>query len=463
VLKGNVDGVEAAETITARFDIPVIYLTAYSDDETLQRAKVTGPFGYVLKPFEERELHCVIELALQKHRLENAIKDSERHFRSLIENASDLIMIVDGDYGIRYAGPSHKRIVGFTPNELVGKNLLWFVHQGDAPAVVAALAQVVRINVVETADFRFRCKDGSWRTLEAISSNRLDDPAVAGIVINARDVTKRVRAEEALREAHRTLERRVERRTAELEATNAALKEEIVEREKLEKEVAEISHKEQQRIGQELHDGLGQELTGLGYLAETLFCDLQARGVPEAQTADKLASGVQHALDQTRTIANDLVSVELGANGLVSALQRLVANTQQRCGIPCQFHCSHPVPVEDAGVASQLFRIAQEAVNNAAKHAQAEHIAVKLGRKDRRITIQVHDDGVSIPGDLKQTGGMGLRIMQYRAAVIGATLDIRPGDGGGTLVTCTLDQNDPDDHEHLHRNQNEQVQDPDRG
>jgi len=223
---------------------------------------------------------------------------------------------------------------------------------------------------------------------------------------------------------------------------------EIAERTILEKEVSQVSTREQQRIGQELHDGLGQELTGLGYLAESLYCDLRNRSAAETEMADKLARGIEQALDQTRTIARGLIPVEVDADGLVSALEQLAARTEDRCGILCRFHCSQPVPVVDAA-ANQLFRIAQEAVNNAVKHGRAGQVTVELSAEDRQITLRVLDNGAGIPQDLEQTTGMGLRIMHYRARVIGARLDIRPAETGGTLLTCTLFQDDYDDRKQL--------------
>jgi signal transduction histidine kinase len=212
----------------------------------------------------------------------------------------------------------------------------------------------------------------------------------------------------------------------------------VAERRKLEKEISEISTREQRRIGQELHDGLGQELTGLGYLAETLYCDLQESGAPEAETANRLAAGIEHALDQARSIAKGLVPVEIEAQGLVSALRQLASATQQRRGVACRFCCNEPVPVGDTATATQIFRIVQEAINNAAKHARARRITVELKTDDCRTVFEVRDDGVGMPDDPEPTSGMGLRIMRYRAGVIGATLSIRPADSGGTLVSCAL-------------------------
>jgi len=250
---------------------------------------------------------------------------------------------------------------------------------------------------------------------------------------------QRKQQQEALQVAHDSLEQRVQQRTAELEDANAALRAEIRRGQELEKEVLAISDREQRRMGQELHDGLGQELTGLGYLAETLYSDLTARGIAEAAAADRLADGIQQAMNKARSIAKGLVPVEIHPDGLTAALQQLANTAENRYGIPCRFRCDRAAPLHDPAAGHQLFRVVQEAVTNAAKHARATQIAIELEHDDGQITIRVQDDGVGIPGDLDETAGVGLRIMQHRAAALGATLKIRSSaDCTGTEVICSL-------------------------
>jgi PAS domain S-box-containing protein len=201
-LKGEMDGVEAAERIRAAFDIPVIYLTAYADDETLQRARITEPFGYILKPFEEREVHSVIQMALYKHEAERKLKEQEARFRALIENSSDIILLLDGNGVIQYASLSVERVLGYRPEEMTGKSIFEFLHSDDGPEAVKVFVQRLQDWVIlQSGEGRYRRKDGSWRILETISHNRLADPAIAGIVVNARDVTERKQAERALQES----------------------------------------------------------------------------------------------------------------------------------------------------------------------------------------------------------------------------------------------------------------------
>jgi PAS domain S-box-containing protein len=205
-LNGAVDGIEAAEQIRIRLDVPVVYLTAYADERTLQRAKVTEPFGYVLKPFQKTELRSAIEMALYRHEMERRLKESERRFRSLIENASDVITLLDGDRTIRYISPAVDKVLGYEPESLVDRDMLDFLHPHDAARIKRVMAEASREpSVFHLGEARFRHKDGSWRWLDSIGNNQLDTAAVKGIVVNCRDVTARKRAEEAQRASEREL------------------------------------------------------------------------------------------------------------------------------------------------------------------------------------------------------------------------------------------------------------------
>ncbi len=243
------------------------------------------------------------------------------------------------------------------------------------------------------------------------------------------------------------LEREVEWYTKTLTDTRGevvavlAMGRDITQRRKLEKEIVDISTREQQRIGQDLHDGLGQELTGLGYLAQMLYCDLQQREAPETETANELADGVEKALEQTRTIARGLVPVEIDADGLLNSLEQLADQTEKRFGIACRFYCDTPTLIDDTATAAQLFRIVREAVNNTTKHAHASRITIEVQNTSDSLVFSIRDDGAGMPAEPEVSDGMGLRIMQHRAGVIGAVLSVGSAEEGGTLVTCTIARN----------------------
>jgi len=212
----------------------------------------------------------------------------------------------------------------------------------------------------------------------------------------------------------------------------------------LEREVLEITSNEQQRIGRDLHDSLGQELTGLSYLAKGLTQKLSADESPQTAIAQTIADSVQRALREVRTAVQGLVPVEVDAAGFMAALEQLATETSARCGIDCRVEGDERVRIDDNVVATHLFRIVQEAINNAVKHAQPRQILVRPELSNGTISVTVQDDGVGIgSGTSSRNGGMGLRIMQYRAGVIDATLEVRRRDGQGTAVVCQINNPSP--------------------
>jgi len=212
----------------------------------------------------------------------------------------------------------------------------------------------------------------------------------------------------------------------------------ITERKHLEKEIIEVSEEEQKRIGQELHDGLGQHLTGIAFLSKVLEQKLSTRSLPESVDASEIVKFVNQAVSKTRHLARGLYPVELEANGLMSALEQLAANTKTLFGIECLFQCAAPVLVHDNIAAINLYRIAQEAVNNAVKHSKAKNIRIELSSQSGKIALTVADDGIGFDAARVEEGkGMGLHIMGHRARMIGGTLQIRTTLRGGTIISVS--------------------------
>lgn len=230
----------------------------------------------------------------------------------------------------------------------------------------------------------------------------------------------------------------VEKRTTELAQANTSLRQEIAERKRLEEEVVDVAVAEQRRIGQELHDGTGQELTGLCMLADNLADMLREHSPPDAQLARRIAQGLRQALGQVRALSRGLIPVEVDAEGLMAALTELTTRISEIHGLKCVFECAEPVPVEDNYTATQLYRIAQEAITNAIKHGQAHTIRVNLEARGDYLTLRIVDDGIGFSPANVNGAGMGLRIMTYRAGQIGAQFAVRPGPARGAVVSCTL-------------------------
>ena len=234
-----------------------------------------------------------------------------------------------------------------------------------------------------------------------------------------------------LRALHTELEERVRQRTA-------ALTGEIQERTRLQKELLEISEREQQRIGRDLHDGLCQHLTGTALASHVLGQKLADKSLPESADANRLVELVEEAIELTRTLARGLHPVEMRAGELADSFQELTASACEYLKVSCNFECQKTVPLLDVNATTHLYRIAQEAITNAVRHGKAGRVNVCLDYADGEIVLTVTDDGVGLPENARNGDGMGLRIMACRADMIGATFNIERLPTRGTRVTCTL-------------------------
>ncbi|HEY6155166.1 MAG TPA: sensor histidine kinase [Candidatus Udaeobacter sp.] len=226
----------------------------------------------------------------------------------------------------------------------------------------------------------------------------------------------------------RELDRCVDERTAEL-------KHEMAERQRLDREIVQIADRERRRLGQDLHDRLGQHLIGTGLSAQALKEKLAKQWAPQAADAENLVRCLEEAIDLTRKLARGFYSPELDGEGLSDALRQLAGNVAERSNIKCVFHGDDSVRIQDSAVANQFFRIAQEAVTNSIKHAAARHIDISLTAKGGDICLTIVDDGVGF-SDNHQSNGIGLRLMRHGAALSGATFDITRNGKGGTIVRC---------------------------
>jgi signal transduction histidine kinase len=218
-------------------------------------------------------------------------------------------------------------------------------------------------------------------------------------------------------------------------------------RKQLEREVLNVATLEQRRIGQALHDSTGQELTALGLLAETLTESLEKQAPAAVPLAAKVRAGLLRVLAQVRAYARGLIPVEVDSRGLRAALAELASRTSEVHGVRCTFDCGEEVEVADNHAATHLYHIAQEAVTNALRHGQPQHIAITLLGDGKLLTLSIRDDGAGMPPEPADNKGMGLKIMRYRAGLIQARLTVEPAATAGTVVTCILRTETSDDQE----------------
>lgn len=288
-------------------------------------------------------------------------------------------------------------------------------------------------------------RSGAGETLEHADGSKVLSLTIAPVVgagyvnVYGTDITERKQFENDLNEYREHLEELVHERTEELTDANIKLTAEIEQRKKLEREILNISEQEQRRLGQELHDSLGQQLTGISFMARVLENKLKKKNAEEAKEVAEIAKLITGATDQARGLAKGLHPVDLDSGSLISSLQELAASTQHLFGIHCTFRYDRQITMSNNESAVHLYRIVQEAVTNAIKHGRTKNIEIRLENAEDNAFLTIENDGRDFPKEYEARGtGMGLQIMDHRVDLIGGTLTIRKGPKGGTIVNCTF-------------------------
>jgi PAS domain S-box-containing protein len=348
----------------------------------------------------------VIDVSEQK-RADERLRASEERLRFAAQAAGFGIYELDLVTGQAHRSPEYKALFGLEPDDefrLDADQVPIYVHPDDR----ALLRKATR----ESRDPRGPgVKDVEYRVL-------LPDGAVRWLLVRGRV------SFEGAGKARRAVRSR-----------GVAL--DVTERKQLEQEVLDISGREQRRIGHDLHDDLCQRLGGLQLLSGVLEKELAAAASPQAPQAGRIQELVHEALERARLLARGLSPVAVEEGGLASALQELADNAAQLFGLRCEFQ-GEPVGLADAGAATHLYRIAQEAINNAVKHGRARRVVIGLTDAGDCFELKVVDDGRGFARTTAALAGMGLRIMKYRAAMLGATLEVQSAPGQGTTVTCAF-------------------------
>jgi signal transduction histidine kinase len=210
----------------------------------------------------------------------------------------------------------------------------------------------------------------------------------------------------------------------------------ISERKRLEKTILKISEREQRRIGQDLHDGLGQHLTGIAFMSKVLEEKLSEKSLAETCDAAKIVQMVNDAIRKTKELARGLLPVVSEAQGLMSALKQRASELEDLFQIQVKFECEEAVLVDDVNVATHLYHIAQEAVNNSIRHGKSRHIVICLQNRNGVGVLRVQDDGSGFPAKPATQPGVGLSIMNYRASMVGGSLKVQANPDRGVTVIC---------------------------
>ena len=373
----------------------------------------------------------------QRKRIEKVLKESEQRFQALVQNALDIVMVTDADGTIRYISPSVNRILGYKVEDMIGTNTAEYVHPDDSSSAFeeleAALSKPGAHPVaVET---RVRHKDGSWRHLEGIANNLLDDPAVRGLVFNHRDVTDRVRAEEEVRRLNETLERQVAERTVTLAERERQL-------EKLVSKLVTAQEEERRRVAREMHDGLTQVAIAAHQHLQAFAAIQPPSSVAGRRELDRSLMLARQTVKEARLVIEGLRPTALDDFGLAIALRLLVEEFRDD-GWEIGYEETLGQDRPPAEIETALYRITQEALTNAHKHARTAWARVLLARQESSVCLEVRDYGCGfnpsavcpphVPGE-----GMGLSGMHERITLLGGKLTIRSQPGAGTSVIAEV-------------------------
>jgi two-component system sensor histidine kinase UhpB len=483
------DGLRALAMVRERgLDLPFIIVSGYITEETAVAAMKAGAHDYVMKdnlarlgPAVQRELREV-QVRRERRRSEEQLK--AQHTITLIlatapslnEALPSIVrMLLDSlkmDLGVMWTVDPPKKVLrpsvllARTPSPPLkafveeaqritlpaGSSLPGQVWQQRRAAWVADVAQdsnfilreqAGRAGLKSATAFPIQGGGALFGVLEFFTLHRMEpDPTLLNMMTaissEIGQFMQRRLAEQAVHRAHDELEMRVEQRTAELHTAHARLQNAVAERQRLEYELLEITEKERRRIGLDLHDDLGQQLAGLALMTKGLELKLSRRGAPEAPDAAKVHNLVQQAMNHARDLAHDLATLAPTEDNLPAALDGLAKHASEMFKISCQFEGDGTLPVTDPKVASQLYKIAQEAVTNAIKHAKATRVGISLSNGSSRIVLTVHNDGLPFPNMKSPATGMGLRIMNYRAHLIGGSLEIKAAGPRGARLVCSV-------------------------
>jgi len=336
----------------------------------------------------------------ERKQAEHALKEREERLRAILNTAADAIVTIDQDGVVASVNPATEKMFGYKREELIGSNVSKLMPQPYSDEHDGYIARYL-----ETGEARIigigretiaRRKDGSIFPIDLAVSEVDHLQIFTGVI---RDISRR---------------------------------------KALEREIIETSTLEQQRIGQDIHDGLGQRLTGISLLAKSLASRLTGASSEEAAAAEQLNEHVQLALEDAHRLSEGLAPVEIDPQSLSVRLGQLCSEVEAASGLKCRVETTDQVGIDDTSVATHLYRIAQESLQNAVKHSLASEAVVSLESGSHGVSLTIRDDGIGMTQPRGRKGRLGLHIMRYRAGIIGGTLDITRAAGGGTIVRCMI-------------------------
>jgi two-component system sensor kinase FixL len=345
----------------------------------------------------------MLNARLERRVAERAAKleHSEEQIRAILNATADAVVTIDILGQIATFNRAAERIFGYAASEVIGENVTLLIPPQERVGRYGYKATATRSYATRligrSHEISGRRKDGSIFPIQLSVHSLEGRDLFVGV---ARDMTE-----------HKALQ----------------------------KEIIDVAMLEQRRIGQELHDGTQQELTGLGLLASSLAESLSRNNAEAAsRVAERVARGIEQCNQRVRSLARGMVPVPIDREGLMTALAELARQTTEIHLIPCGFECPAPVEIDNDNAATHLYRIAQEAVSNATRHGKASAIWIRLEQLDGRLILEVQDTGIGLQAAANSGKGVGLRLMEHRCAMVGGNFAIDPRPDGGTCITCSV-------------------------
>ncbi len=400
MLAGEIDGISAAEIIRKNFEVPIIYLTAHTDDNSLGRANKTGPYGYIVKPIDERDLYTSIEIALHRFEMDKELKRSELKYRTLSEQSLDPIFIADEEAKIIDVNSAMLELFGYNFEDIVGRFASEFFV--DKTEYLKVIDLALRYGSVSNFEAEMKSRNGSVINAQ-ISVKRNDFGNGSGYQGIIRDITQ-----------HKLYLQEILRSRQELK--------------ELTTHIEKMREQERTDIAREIHDVLGQALTALKLDLSWLKKKLSSA---ESDIASKLLTMegiINDIIGNVRKISSQLRPGILDDLGLSAAIEWQAEEFSKRTGMDCDVHCEHLSLSSDKSIA--LFRIFQECLTNIMKHSSATKVSINLRRKEDYIELTIRDNGKGIsPEDLKTKGSYGIIGMKERVENLNGNFFIEGGSG----------------------------------
>ena len=436
-LKGSMDGIAAAKEIRNNWNIPIVFITANSNDDVLLRASAAGAYGYILKPFRTKDLNATILVALQQNRLARELFSEQTWLRTLLQSLSDGVVATDVEGRIRYLNPAGEALAGWNLEEALGKpieEVYTLTSMSNEPVEVFQLRRALRTKApIGKSRFLMHARNGRVIPIENAASPIESSGQVIGAVAVFVDITERIQGEHDLEMERGRLEEKVQ-------LTSQALGETRAELRALSAHLIKAQEEERRRVARELHDDLNQRAG----LAEMELDRIETLLPAQDQTMRKILAEARQQITRLsaglREVSHRLHPSVVEDLGLPPALRALV-NEYHENGVDVSFAGNSAAPDLPLDAATALYRIAQEALRNALKHAGGAPVRVVLEEMAGEVCLTVEDSGPGFDLDsVRGKGGLGLLSMQERARLAGGSLLLRtrPGSGATILVRVPL-------------------------